>query len=120
MEETKQEKKKAKLRLIDATVLRTFETLPTGDWPTVEGDVRPAMPREVSKADLEIAMAKPEDRDMAKAKFYARHIVAWDVEMREGEIAPITPESILSLPHPVWNQFGDIVAGYSGAKIAGN
>ena len=110
-----------KLRLLSDTVTRPFATVSgDGGWPVLAGEVRPAMPREVSAYAKRRAEAKTGDADdVARAEFYARHVRAWDAEGDAGGPLAITAATMLALPYPVWLQLEDIVLGYRGGDVAG-
>ena len=113
-----------KLTLLNDTITRAFRTVENDDgWPVVAGEVRPAMPREVSaysKRRTDAQTAKNTDlEDRVRAEFYARHVRAWDVLGVDGLPAPVTPEAMLALPYPVWLQLEAIVVGFTGGDVAG-
>ena len=110
-----------KLRLLNDTVTRPFATVSGNDrWPVVTGQVRAAMPREVTAFTKAVTDAKtPDAEDRIRCEFYARHVKAWDVEGDDGQPIPVTPVTIACLPYPVWLQFEDIVTGFRGSVVVG-
>ena len=110
-----------KLRLLGDTITRPFATKDGGDgWPVLAGEVRPAMPREVSAYAKRRAEAKTGDADdLARAEFYARHVKAWDAEGDGGGPLPVTAAAMLALPYPLWLQLEDIVLGFRGPEVVG-
>ncbi len=110
---------KLALKLSPSGVLtQAYATQAVGGWPPVEGTVRPAMPREVEKYRDDLGRSK--DPAGTQAEFYARHVSTWDVCGEAGEPLPVTAESLLALPFPVWVQLEAIVLGSGGGEVLGN
>jgi len=84
------------------------------------GEVRPAMPREVSAyAKRRMDSKNGEAEDLVRAEFYARHVKAWDAEGDAGGPLAVSVAAMLALPYPVWLQLEDIVLGHSGESVLG-
>ena len=109
-----------RLTLLGASVTRGFATRDLGDGqPVLSGEVRPAMPREVSAFIKRQTDAKPGDEDKVRADFYARHIKEWDAAGADGAPAPVTADNVLALPYPIWVQLENVVLGFAGSAVAG-
>ena len=109
-----------KLRLIIDTLTRPFATKDNGGWPVLAGEVRPAMPREVSAyAKRRIDAKTGEAEDIVRAEFYAKHVRSWDAEGDAGGPLAISAATMLAMPYPVWLQLEEIVLGFAGDAVAG-
>ena len=109
-----------RLTLLGATVTRAFATRDLGDGqPVLTGEVRPAMPREVSAFIRRQTDAKPGDEDRVRADFYAAHVREWDAAGADGAPAPVTADNVLALPYPIFVQIENIVLGFAGSVVAG-
>ncbi len=106
-----------KLNLFGA-LTQAFATQAADGWPSVEGAVRPATPREVDQYRAELDRSK--DATRTQAEFFARHLKTWDVEGEDGAPMPITAESLMALPYPVWRQLQAVVLGAGGGEVLGN
>lgn len=107
-----------RLTLLGETVTRAFATRDLGDGqPVLTGEVRPAMPREVTAFVKRQTEAKA-DEDRVRADFYAAHVKTWDASDC-GTAAAITAENMLALPYPIWVQLENVVLGFSGGAVVG-
>ena len=107
-----------RLTLLGETVTRAFATRDLGDGqPVLTGEVRPAMPREVTAFVKRQTEAKA-DEDRVRADFYAAHVKAWDAA-DGGTAAAVTAENMLALPYPIWVQLENVVLGFSGGAVVG-
>jgi hypothetical protein len=115
---------KPRLRLLNNTVTRPFETAEKGGWPAVSGTVRPPAPREV-RAYFDRCAAEKTGEGLARvqAEFYAGLVKSWDVADGEDADAPavaVTAETVGALPFPVFDQLEGICLGYLGGDLLGN
>lgn len=114
---------KPKLQLLGPTLVRPFATKPIGNWPAIDGTIRPAAPREVRAYYTRLATFDATDAEgqtRYQAEFFAGLIKSWDVVGLDDQPAPITADTLGSLPFPVWSQLENIALGYLGEQILGN
>ena len=119
-------------QLIDGKTEFPFRTRAGGQWPPLEGRVRPATNREIRAHDARVAEARArlgrpaantcaaptaeqvEDEVVRlQAAFYAPRLASWNVD------APITPETVAVLPNEIFGQLDNVVAG-TGGLLLGN
>ena len=108
------------IRLLDGKTEFKFRTSPGGQWPSLEGTVRPASNREIAGLDARLADIRlkggPEAETLAlkeRATFYAARILTWNVS------AEINPTNVENLPWEIFRQLDSVVAG-SGGLVLGN
>lgn len=97
-------------------------TKPVPPWPALELEVHPACPADILQHEAAVKAAgdDPAKAVRANAEFFARHVAGWSatVEAAGGDgvvrtvPAPVSPDTVASLPLPVFNQLYDIVCGF--------
>jgi len=96
---------------LEPTLTVGFKTRPADPWPALEGKVRPATPAEARAFAARLNALKADDAAgevRVRAEFYAAHIREWNAG------AAITPDTVASLPPPVFDQLTDVCTGYGG------
>lgn len=110
-----------RLTLLSKSLVVPFTTEEAGRWPAITGQLRPATPKEAREYYDAVGRSKDEAAAFGiRNKFYADHIASWDVVDEAGTVAAVTPETVASLPVPVWDQLGQIVLGFSGGDVLKN
>jgi hypothetical protein len=104
----------------DGTTVFRFTTEPVSGWPILTGTVRPATSLEVRRHEARMIAARQQagtsdeaaERQLrAQAKYFLQHLKTWNSPRELNE------ESLLALPHYVFNQFEGIVSGTYGLLL---